>query len=99
MAVRIQIKAVPGASKTEVSGWLGDALKIRVVSPPVSGKANTELLGVLAKLLGLPSRSLHILSGASNPRKAIEIQDLSEEEVLARLNQHILPRTTASKIK
>jgi uncharacterized protein len=42
----LSIEASPGASKTEFSGldpWRG-AMKISVASPPVSGKANAELI-------------------------------------------------------
>jgi uncharacterized protein (TIGR00251 family) len=45
----LSVEASPGARKTEFSGldrWRG-AMKISVASPPVSGKANAELIEML----------------------------------------------------
>lgn len=49
---------VPGASKSEISGWLGDALKIRVAAQPEKGNANAAVVAVLASGLGLPEKAL-----------------------------------------
>ena len=37
--VLLTVKVVPRASKNEIAGLLGDALKIRLQAPPVEGKA------------------------------------------------------------
>ena len=39
----LAIKVVPNASKTEVTGWLGDSLKIRLQATPQDGKADKAL--------------------------------------------------------
>jgi hypothetical protein len=39
-SARLRIKVVPGSSRDEVVGWLGDALKIKVTAPPQKGRAN-----------------------------------------------------------
>jgi len=39
----LAIKVVPNASKTEITGWLGDSLKIRLQATPQDGKANKAL--------------------------------------------------------
>ena len=36
-ACRLQVKVVPGASRSEVVGLLGVAVKVRVAAPPAGG--------------------------------------------------------------
>ena len=79
------LKVVPGASRDEISGWLGDSLKIRVRAPAESGKANAAVIKILAARLGLHQRAVNIISGSTSARKVIEIDNLSETEVRERL--------------
>ncbi len=46
----------PNASRTEVAGLYGAALKIRVAAPPVDGAANAEIIRFLARELSIPQR-------------------------------------------
>lgn len=78
---RIEIKAVPNAPRSEVVGWLGEALKVKIHAPALEGKANQELCGFLAKKLGLPKRSVRLAQGDTSRRKLVQIDGLSREEV------------------
>ena len=78
------VRVVPNASRTEIVGWYGDALKIRLAAPPVDGKANKELIQCLAKNLNVPKTEIEIISGHMNKRKRIQLP-LSDDEVFARL--------------
>jgi hypothetical protein len=82
---RLEIKAVPNAPKSEVVGWLGDALKVKVHAPPVEGKANEELCSFLAEMLGLPKRAVQLDRGASSRKKIVLIEGLALGEVVQRL--------------
>ena len=82
---RLTIKVVPGASRTEVSEWLGDILKIRVAVQPEKGKANSEVVSLLARRLGLSRRSAVISSGKTSQQKIVEIHGLSFAEVKRKL--------------
>lgn len=86
---RLSIKVVPGASREDVAGWLGDALKIRVAAPPERGKANAAVVRVLAEALGVPPESVRIVGGATAARKTVEIAGLSESELRQRLRPPI----------
>ena len=46
--VRLAIQVQPRASRTELAGIHGDALRIRLAAPPVDGAANEELIRFLA---------------------------------------------------
>lgn len=85
LATRLKVKVVPGASRSHIAGWLGDALKIRVSAPPEKGKANAAVAAAVAEALGLPAGSAAIVAGERSARKLVEIRGLSREEILSRL--------------
>jgi uncharacterized protein (TIGR00251 family) len=71
--IRLEIKAVPGASKTEFAGIKDGRLRIRLAAAPEDGKANAELLIFLSKTLGCPKRDLRLLSGEKSRLKSIAL--------------------------
>ena len=75
--IRLALHVQPRASRTELAGPYGDALRIRVASPPVDGAANLELLRFLAELLGVPRSSVRLISGQSARRKAVFVKGLT----------------------
>ena len=70
---RLNIKVVPGASRDQIVGWLGDALKIKVTAPPEKGKANEAVVTLLAKTLGVRRDNIEIVSGHGSPAKTVDI--------------------------
>ena len=76
----------PRAKRTEIVGWHGDALKIRVAAPPVDDAANQELVRFIAERLNVPRARVRIASGATGRRKRMVIHGLGIQEVLARLS-------------
>lgn len=81
-----EIKAVPNAPRSEVAGWLGDALKVKVQAPALEGRANDALCGFLADKLGLPRRAVTLLRGDKSRRKVVRIAGLALDEAKRRLN-------------
>lgn len=71
----------PRASKNEIVGVHGDALKLRLTSPPVEGQANKAIITFLAKLLRVPKSSLTIKSGAQSRHKEVVIENCAEHLV------------------
>jgi uncharacterized protein (TIGR00251 family) len=84
--VILQVYVQPRASRTELAGRHGDALKIRINAPPVDGAANAELVRFLAERLALPRSAVRIVTGGSTRRKRVEISGASPE-TLARLTR------------
>ncbi|MBC8201017.1 MAG: DUF167 domain-containing protein [Planctomycetes bacterium] len=84
--VKIFIKVVPNASRDELSGVIGDRLKVRVKSPPESGKANTAVVLLLAKFLDVKKNTLAISQGTSSAHKTIIVRGISIQEVLCKMN-------------
>lgn len=78
-AGRVTIHVVPRARTTELAGVHGDAIRIRIAAPPANGAANKELLRYVAETLGVPQRSVRLVSGALARRKVIEVDGVSAE--------------------
>ena len=76
--VRIRLHIQPRASRTEVVGVYGDALKIRIAAPPVDGAANVELVRFLAETLAVPSRQVEVVSGQTSRIKTAVIAGVTE---------------------
>ncbi len=83
--VVIALRVVPRASKSEVCGLMGDALKVRLQAPPVDGKANKALIKFLSKELGVPQRSIEILSGETGRNKSVFVAGLVKGECAVKL--------------
>ena len=71
----------PRAAKNELTGMHDGALKLRLTTPPVDGKANKAVITFLSGILGLPRSSLTLHSGARNRRKLIRITGTDENAV------------------
>ena len=74
--VRMSIRVQPRASRNEIVGEHGDALKIRLTAPPVDGAANGELVGFLAKRLGCGRSAISIEHGRSGRLKRLRIRGI-----------------------
>jgi len=85
----IAVKVVPGASRDELAGRLGEAIKVRVAAPPEGGKANRAVCKLLAEALGVGRQAVAVVAGASQPRKRIAIEGLSPDEVRQRLGRSL----------
>jgi len=81
----ILLQVQPRASRSEVVGEHGGRLRLRIASPPVDGKANTEVCRFIATTLGLGRSAVTLLRGESSRQKQVAIQGLTPLEVAARL--------------
>jgi uncharacterized protein (TIGR00251 family) len=84
-ALRLTIHLQPRASRSEVTGLHGDALRIRVAAPPVDGEANRELLRFLAAKLGTSPSALQLVHGTTGRRKLVEVRGIGRADVISRL--------------
>jgi uncharacterized protein (TIGR00251 family) len=75
----------PRAKRTEVVGWHGDAIRIRLTAPPVDGAANTALIQFLADTLRVPRHNVTLVAGTTARRKRVSVLGRSLEEALQAL--------------
>jgi uncharacterized protein len=76
--LRLAVRVVPKAQRSRIVGLVGragggTALKIQVAAAPEDGRANDELLSLLAKALNLPRHDLELVGGAASRQKLIAI--------------------------
>jgi uncharacterized protein (TIGR00251 family) len=81
LSARLAVKVVPGSSRDQIVGWLGNALKIKVAAPPDKGRANEAVVELLAKKLGISANDIQIQSGHASPSKVLAIRPLDDAAV------------------
>jgi uncharacterized protein (TIGR00251 family) len=77
----LNIKAIPGASKTEFAGFKDGRLRIRIAAAPEEGKANGVLIGFLAKTLGCPKRDITLETGEKSRLKTVSFPAALGEKI------------------
>lgn len=68
-AITVRVKAKPHAREDTVLGVRAGELLVAVRAPAERGKANEEIVRVLAKSLGLPRDDVVLKSGGGTPHK------------------------------
>ncbi len=81
----IWIKAVPGASRNEIAGIIGDRLKVRISAAAEAGKANKAICKLLSSAIGVKLKQVSIDSGQTNPQKIVRISGAVLRDVIGEL--------------
>jgi uncharacterized protein (TIGR00251 family) len=84
-AVIFSVRVQPRASKDEIAGEMGGALKVRLRAPAVEDRANEALVEFLAELLKTSRSAVRILSGERSRTKRIEIRGVTRQQILGLL--------------
>ena len=79
--ITFEVRVAPRAARTELAGEMGDAVKVRVSSPPVDGTANAELIKFLAKMLGVAKGDIEIVSGQASKTKRVQVTGVTGEQL------------------
>jgi uncharacterized protein (TIGR00251 family) len=76
------VRVQPRASKDEIAGEMGGAIKVRLLAPALEDRANQALVELLAQLLKTPKSAVRILSGDRCRNKRVEVRGVTEKQVL-----------------
>jgi uncharacterized protein (TIGR00251 family) len=68
-----QIKVKPNSKQQIIEEALDGSLTVHLKSPPVDGKANKELVEILAKRFDVSKSQIIIKSGLSSRNKLVKI--------------------------
>ena len=75
--VVLNVRAQPRSSKSGLDGILGDAVKVRIRSAPVDGKANKELVETLADAFDLPKSMVAFKGGETSKTKRLLLKGVT----------------------
>ncbi len=89
----LTVRVTPRARKDEVAGIMPDGtLRIRVMAPPIEGKANEALVSFLAKVVGVRKSRIEIVAGEKGLDKIVSVLDMTSGEVEAKVREWIQSR-------
>ena len=84
--VEFAVLVSAGSSRSEVRGLHGTELKLSVRAAPEHGKANAEVVEVLAEFLGLPRKQVRVVAGAASRHKRVQAYEIGAEALRARFD-------------
>jgi uncharacterized protein (TIGR00251 family) len=92
-AIQFAVRVSPRSSRQGIEGLIRDEtgakfLKIAVNAPPEGGKANKEVLALIAKTIGIAKSRLSLVSGETTRKKVLRLEAV-DAVLLTRLNDWI----------
>lgn len=70
----LQLYVQPKASRDQIVGLHGDAVKIAITAPPVEGKANSHIQKLLATLFAVSKSQVELVKGDISRHKQVLIK-------------------------
>ena len=86
-STRVRLRVSPGAGRAAIVGRYGDGWRVRVHAPPERGRANEEVLTLLAETLRLERPALRLVAGAASRDKVVELDGVDAGDIDRRLEQ------------
>jgi uncharacterized protein (TIGR00251 family) len=70
----LNIHVIPGSKLNQIAGLMDNgSLKIKIKAKPIEGKANKELIKVVADFLKIKGSEIEICSGQTSRNKGVKI--------------------------
>ena len=79
------VRVKPRSAQAGLLGRHGSGIKVAVRAAPEHGRANAELVRVVAAALGVPATALAVASGTGAPDKRLRITGMDAAELERRL--------------
>ncbi|MFP4082076.1 MAG: DUF167 domain-containing protein [Candidatus Aminicenantes bacterium] len=70
----LSVKVKPGASRADVQETGPGEYKVSVTAPPIRGRANKEVIQILASHLGISPSRIKILRGQKSRLKRVAVE-------------------------
>ncbi|OHD69188.1 MAG: hypothetical protein A2W19_06265 [Spirochaetes bacterium RBG_16_49_21] len=80
----LEITVSPKSSRQRIAVGDDNSVKAYLTAPPVEGKANAELVGLISKILKIPKSRIRIISGEKNKKKRLQFAGVTREELLSK---------------
>jgi uncharacterized protein len=85
--VRLSVHVRPRSARSAILGVRERALDVALTSPPADGAANSELIRVLSKALGVRTGDVSIATGSSSRSKVIQVNGMGADAARERLSK------------
>jgi len=86
----LAVRVTPRANRNQIVGMLEDGtIKVHLATDPADKMENTELLGFLSEVLGVPKARLEIVAGENGRDKLVSVIDMDVETVHQRILAHM----------
>ena len=79
--VTFDVLVQPRASRAKLGPVHDGRLKVAVTSPPVDGEANSAVIELIAKTLGVGRGAVTVVAGASSRRKTIRVAGVARQAI------------------
>jgi len=76
--LRLRARVVPRSARAGLGGIDNGRLRVHLHAPPREGRANAELIGLLAKACSVPRSAVRIVAGERGRDKTLLIAGLHE---------------------
>jgi uncharacterized protein len=83
---KLAVRVTPGARRNSVVALKEGVWHVKIAAPPVEGKANTELIAFLSRMLDVHRSDLRVIRGASSRNKLLSVSSLNPGEVASRMS-------------
>lgn len=70
---RLRLRVSAGASRRKVAGVHAGALKLSVTTAPEKGKANRDVISLVAETFGVAARDVELLAGETSREKLVRL--------------------------
>jgi uncharacterized protein (TIGR00251 family) len=87
----VTVHVLPRASREEVAGLYGDAVRVRLTAPPLENRANEALVRFLAAALGVSRSRVDVAAGRRGREKIVRVAGISRDDIFRRLGLETPP--------
>lgn len=93
-SVKLKVRVIPNARKTEFTGYRSDELVLRLNAPALEGKANKAAIEFVSRFFEVPRSAVLIVSGEKSRHKIFQIVGLKRSDLEGKLSDfHTLDGT------
>ncbi|MFO0789758.1 MAG: DUF167 domain-containing protein [Pirellulales bacterium] len=85
--VVLLVRAHAGARQNAILGEREGALRVAVTAAPEKGKANSAIIALLSKMLGVSKSSIELIAGDTSPQKRFLIHGAEPKSLAATLSE------------
>ena len=90
-ALKLKVRVIPNAKKTEFTGYRADELVLRLNAPAIEGKANKAATEFVSEYFGVPRSAVVIVSGEKSRHKIFQIVGLKSSDLERKLTGFDVP--------